>query len=97
MPLDTTLGNESDSEIGGFWTTQFAYQDLPTAAPNLLNEMKKSDLVVFKGDLNYRKWDKILICYASILIGCRLVGDAKWNPTTSFEEALGKWILLSFE
>ncbi|CAD6582132.1 MAG: hypothetical protein TREMPRED_003178 [Tremellales sp. Tagirdzhanova-0007] len=73
VPLDTTLGNESDSEIGGFWTTQFAYQDLPTAAPNLLNEMKKSDLVVFKGDLNYRK----------------LVGDAKWNPTTSFEEALG--------
>lgn len=71
VPLDTKLGAETP--LGGFWTTQYAYQDLAAVDPDLLNELRKSDLVLFKGDLNYRK----------------LVGDAKWPATTPFEETLG--------
>lgn len=52
---DTPLGASQSDRLGGFWTTQYAYQDLPEVAPQVLEELQKSDLVVFKGDLNYRK------------------------------------------
>ena len=49
----------------------FSY--LKTVAPGLYKEFEStSRLVIFKGDLNYRK----------------LVGDLDWNPTTSFGIAL---------
>ena len=53
VPLDTKLGAETP--LGGFWTAQYAYQDLAAVDPELLGELAKSDLVLFKGDLNYRK------------------------------------------
>jgi hypothetical protein len=53
VPLDTPLGE--DTPLGSFWTTQYAYQDMPAVAPHLVDELAKSGLVVFKGDLNYRK------------------------------------------
>ncbi|WVN88821.1 uncharacterized protein L203_104035 [Cryptococcus depauperatus CBS 7841] len=71
VPLDTKIGQETP--LGGFWTTQYAYQDMPVTAPEVLKELKQSDLVIFKGDLNYRK----------------LLGDAWWPPTTPFEDVLG--------
>jgi hypothetical protein len=55
VPTDTPLGLAQTDSLGGFWTTQYAYQDLPEAAPQVLAELQKADLVVFKGDLNYRK------------------------------------------
>lgn len=50
-PLDTKLG--ADVPAANFWTTQYAYQDLPAVDPRLCAELSKSDLVVFKGDLKY--------------------------------------------
>jgi hypothetical protein len=52
IPTTTPLGSPSSAD---FWTTQYSYQYLPTEAPELLAELKKSTLVIFKGDLNYRK------------------------------------------
>jgi len=51
--LDTPIGKVTD--LGGFWTTQHPYQLIPEKDPKLLKELKKSDLVILKGDLNYRK------------------------------------------
>ena len=38
-----------------FWTTQGGYWRMPHVAPDLYNDLKESELVLFKGDLNYRK------------------------------------------
>ena len=56
VPTDTPLGLSQTDSLGGFWTTQYSYQDLPEVAPQVLSELQKAGLVVFKGDLNYRKW-----------------------------------------
>ncbi|OCK79675.1 DUF89-domain-containing protein [Lepidopterella palustris CBS 459.81] len=57
----------------GFWTEGGSYWRLPTSNPALFEDLQDSELVVFKGDLNYRK----------------LTGDAMWSPTTPFSEAIG--------
>ncbi|KAG0050394.1 hypothetical protein BGZ83_004818 [Gryganskiella cystojenkinii] len=58
-----------------FWTSCFAFYHLTSlpSAHSLFAEMKKSDLWIFKGDLNYRK----------------LVYDCQWPTTTPFTEAIG--------
>ncbi|KAL1968954.1 hypothetical protein VTN77DRAFT_788 [Rasamsonia byssochlamydoides] len=56
-----------------FWTTPGSYWRLPQTAPDLFEDLKQSELVLFKGDLNYRK----------------LTSDAAWDPTTPFTTAIG--------
>ena len=55
-----------------FWTLPVSYWDLPKDA-KLYEDLKQSELVIFKGDLNYRK----------------LTVDAMWEPTTPFSTAIG--------
>ncbi|KEF52422.1 uncharacterized protein A1O9_11663 [Exophiala aquamarina CBS 119918] len=59
-----------------FWTTGYTYHEMPSQAPDLYHDLSKTnrrDLVIFKGDLNYRKLTK----------------DGLWPHTTTFEDALG--------
>ncbi|KAL1302482.1 hypothetical protein AAFC00_002873 [Neodothiora populina] len=55
-----------------FWTEGGSYWRLPSQE-RLYEDLKESELVIFKGDLNYRK----------------LTGDAMWDPSTPFTEAIG--------
>ncbi|KAI1720930.1 protein-glutamate O-methyltransferase [Ditylenchus destructor] len=55
-----------------FWTFGYPYCDMEAKSPELYNELKTSSLIIFKGDLNYRK----------------LVGDRYWPIDTPFSEAL---------
>ncbi|KAJ3965874.1 DUF89 domain-containing protein [Lentinula raphanica] len=61
------------SSLAEFWTAHVPYWDMETHDRQLWEFLRKSDLVVFKGDLNYRK----------------LTGDVSWPSWTPFEEALG--------
>ena len=50
-----------------FWTSSLMFRDLP---PSLRAELARSDLVILKGDVNYR----------------RLLDDRHWPPTTRMEK-----------
>ena len=56
-----------------FWTEAGSYWRLPHTHPDLYADLNSSELVIYKGDLNYRK----------------LTGDAMWDPTTPFADAIG--------
>ncbi|KAI0199471.1 hypothetical protein F4808DRAFT_212929 [Astrocystis sublimbata] len=56
-----------------FWTHGGSFWRLPAEEKGLLEDLQGSEVVVFKGDLNYRK----------------LTGDAAWDPTTPFTKAIG--------
>ncbi|KAI8624722.1 DUF89-domain-containing protein [Xylariaceae sp. FL1651] len=56
-----------------FWTHAGSYWRLPAMEKDLYKDLQSSELVVFKGDLNYRK----------------LTGDATWDASTPFTEAIG--------
>lgn len=55
-----------------FWTLSRPYCDMQKFDPELFSYLASSQLLIFKGDLNYRK----------------LVGDLQWSPETPFRIAL---------
>lgn len=55
-----------------FWTLPHDFSEMPLVAPDLYRSLKESSLILFKGDLNYRK----------------LTGDRKWHILTPFRVAL---------
>ncbi|KAJ2845700.1 Hairy/enhancer-of-split with YRPW motif protein 2 [Coemansia erecta] len=57
-----------------YWTGPYTFRFLPTLDKDLWgNELTKSDVVIFKGDLNYRK----------------LIYELEWPVTTPFVDAIG--------
>ena len=44
-----------------FWCTGFTYWELFNEAPDLFLHLSRSDLVIFKGDLNHRK---VWVCHS---------------------------------
>ncbi|KAF4932177.1 Protein-glutamate O-methyltransferase [Colletotrichum fructicola] len=55
-----------------YWTHPGPFWQLPEEAKDLYEDLKASEVVIFKGDLNYRK----------------LTGDADWDAATPFTEAI---------
>lgn len=55
-----------------FWTYPHDFSLMKTDDSDLYATLSEADLLIFKGDLNYRK----------------LVGDLKWRPTDTFQESL---------
>lgn len=53
-----------------FWTSWLGFRDMPA---RIRAELARSDLVILKGDLNYR----------------RLLDDRRWPPTTRLEDVTG--------
>ncbi|KAK2525763.1 Armt1 [Columba livia] len=58
-----------------FWTLPHDFSSMAEVAPDLYADLQKSSLLLFKGDLNYRK----------------LTGDKKWEYTVPFHQALNKF------
>jgi hypothetical protein len=56
-----------------FWCTGYTYWDMHSVAPDLFLHLSRSDLVLFKGDLNHRK----------------LTYDCAAPASTPFEQAIG--------
>ncbi|PSR71076.1 hypothetical protein PHLCEN_2v13045 [Hermanssonia centrifuga] len=56
-----------------FWCTGYTYWDLHSEAPDLFLHLSRSDLVIFKGDLNHRK----------------LTYDCAAPASTTFEDSIG--------
>jgi len=64
---------ESDQKLIRFYSLGRPFHEMKDHTPELYQQLRaESSLVVFKGDLNYRK----------------LVGDLNWEHTATFEQAL---------
>lgn len=59
-------------EVNNFWTSPYEFHRMQDIEPTLYRELGQSDLLIFKGDLNYRK----------------LLGDFNFPYTTPFRDAL---------
>ncbi|XP_048344664.1 damage-control phosphatase ARMT1 isoform X2 [Sphaerodactylus townsendi] len=58
-----------------FWTLPHEFSSMAQVAPDLYAELQKANVILFKGDLNYRK----------------LTGDRKWDFTVPFHQALNSF------
>jgi len=55
-----------------FWTYPYVYSDMAKYDQELHSHLSQNTLLIFKGDLNYRK----------------LIGDVNWPPETPFKDSL---------
>nr|XP_004225825.4 LOW QUALITY PROTEIN: protein-glutamate O-methyltransferase-like [Ciona intestinalis] len=69
---DETFTLITDENLTSFWTLPDPFYLMKNVSPSLLQLLETSKLLIFKGDLNYRK----------------LVSDLKWLHETSFVKAL---------
>lgn len=64
-----------------YWTHPEAYWSLPKQAPELHEDLKESELVIFKGDLNYRKLTNDVgvgpVVMDDVLTRCRPTGTLR--------------------
>ncbi|PSN30855.1 Protein-glutamate O-methyltransferase [Blattella germanica] len=58
--------------VEDFWTLPHVYSEMKSVEPKLYAKLSEANLIVFKGDLNYRK----------------LLGETNWSTTESFSKAL---------
>lgn len=58
-----------------YWTSPFEYQATLTVAPKVYEKLASAQLIIFKGDLNYRK----------------LMGDINWPFDSEFTQVLGEF------
>lgn len=66
------VGSFKLKEVNNFWTSPYEFCRMKEVNPELYAELSQSHLLIFKGDLNYRK----------------LLGDFNFPYTTSFRETL---------
>lgn len=59
-------------EVHDFWTLPIDFSSMAKHDRKLYKKLSEAKLVIFKGDLNYRK----------------LLGEINWDPVTPFKEAL---------
>lgn len=64
--------NKWQLKVHPFFTTPNEYYKMERLCPELYDDLSQSDLLIFKGDLNYFK----------------LNGNLVWNPLTPFEISL---------
>nr|CAB3223159.1 UPF0364 protein C6orf211 homolog [Phallusia mammillata] len=69
---DKQIQLERSDAMTMFWSFPDAFCRMQKSSPQLYNYLSKSDLIIFKGDLNYRK----------------LVGDLDWPHETPFATTL---------
>jgi len=64
--------NKWQIKAHSFFTTPYEYYKMKRVSPDLYDDLAQSDLVIFKGDLNYIK----------------LLGNLLWPPKTPFDVAI---------
>lgn len=72
-----------------YWTYGGSFWRLPAENPELHEDLKSAELVIFKGDLNYRKLTADVSHPHEYMNYSTNVVQAAWPPTTPFTEALG--------
>lgn len=58
LPMSSDLAQtsvDSKNSPESYWTNPLSFAVIPEQSPELTTELQKADLVIFKGDLNYRK------------------------------------------
>lgn len=72
LPTTSTLQQttqESKTSADKYWTNPLSFAVIPEQSPELLADLQKADLVVFKGDLNYRKLTRYALGRYRPLVG----------------------------